>query len=201
MAETACNTCLPTCMFELIGFCNIRPSPWPMKTLLSLGSAGQDLLHFSFAPPCLGKQQLPLTFDLWVSILWAAYKLNQIQMTLEVVQCWFGFRSHCWCCFFWKHLIMILLYGRSDLFCNIWVTEEVHAVHLMRWSTVYCRVGYGNTLRLILVLKQSQSLTRNTGGVLTENVLVWLITYSSFSAAYYRLLYRSSVSHSLANQF
>lgn len=97
---TACNTCLPTCMFELIGFCNIRPSPWPMKTLLSLGSAGQDLLHFSFAPPCLGKQQLPLTFDLWVSILWAAYKLNQIQMTLEVVQCWFGFRSHCWCCFF-----------------------------------------------------------------------------------------------------
>lgn len=103
--------------------------------------------------------------------------------------------------FFWKHLIMILLYGRSDLFCNIWVTEEVHAVHLMRWSTVYCRVGYGNTLRLSLVLKQSQSLTRNTGGVLTENVLVWLITYSSFSAAYYRLLYRSSVSHSLANQF
>lgn len=53
------NTCFPTCTCELIGFCNIAPSPWPSwrprALSLSLGSANQDLLHFSSIPPCPGK--------------------------------------------------------------------------------------------------------------------------------------------------
>lgn len=42
------NKCFPTCTCELIGFCNIPPSPWPSwrPRALSLGSVNQDLLHF-----------------------------------------------------------------------------------------------------------------------------------------------------------
>lgn len=35
------NRYLLTCMCELVGFCNIQLLPWPMKTLLSLGSAAR----------------------------------------------------------------------------------------------------------------------------------------------------------------
>lgn len=60
---TKWNRCFPTCMCELIGFCNILPSPWPLWRPCSL-SVQQARIYSTFIWTTMPGQKVIAT-DFW----------------------------------------------------------------------------------------------------------------------------------------